>query len=469
MFFTPPAWTLCWVQVLSLAVVVVPVVCQGAEYVVGPGQALAEVGDVPWEALEPGDVVVIHARPEPYRAKWVICRRGTEDRPIVVRGVPDAEGKLPVIDGRDAVTRGQLNFWGEERGVIKIGGANRPADATPAHIVIEGLEIRSARTPFQFTGRNGETAYAKNAACIFIEKGEHITVRGCVLHDSGNGLFSSPGTKRVLVESCWIHGNGIEGSIYEHNNYTSSQGITFQFNRFGPLRAGCSGNNLKDRSAGLVVRYNWIEGGNRALDLVDGSPQSSTDEFDYRKTFVYGNVLIKRDEPGNNQVVHYGGDSNNLDRYRKGTLYFYSNTIVSQRPGTTVLFRCSSAEERVDCRNNIVYVTAAGRSLAVFGGEGTVELADNWFKEGWRESHSAGEGKVVQRGRMLTGAAPGFRDEAAEDYRLADGSPCLAAGGELPAAALPDHRPVRQYVPHRASAPRQAASPLDLGAFGKGP
>lgn len=129
------------------------------EYRVGPNQALAEVEEVPWESLEPGDSVLIHARPQPYRAKWVICRRGTPEQPILVRGVPSADGTLPVIDGRDAVTRRELNYWGEARGVIKVGGANRPEDTVPARIVIENLDIRSGRQPYRFTGRDGKTTW----------------------------------------------------------------------------------------------------------------------------------------------------------------------------------------------------------------------------------------------------------------------------------------------------------------------
>jgi CRISPR/Cas system-associated exonuclease Cas4 (RecB family) len=49
----------------------------------------------------------------------------------------------------------------------------------------------------------------------------------------------------------------------------------FQYNRFGPLCAGCNGNALKDRSIDTVVRYNWIESGNRQLDLVDAEDDPS--------------------------------------------------------------------------------------------------------------------------------------------------------------------------------------------------
>jgi hypothetical protein len=210
-----------------------------AVYEVGPAKPFEAVGEVPWEALEPGDMVLIHHRPEPYREKWVICRAGTEQRPITVRGVPGPDGQLPVIDGRDAVTRPELNFWNEARSIIKIGGANRPPDTLPEHIIVENLEVRSARPGFTFTGRAGvPETYASNAAPIFIEKGRHITLRNCVLHDSGNGLFIASGASEVLAEGCHIYGNGIEGSIYEHNSYTQASGLTFQFNRYGRLREG---------------------------------------------------------------------------------------------------------------------------------------------------------------------------------------------------------------------------------------
>ncbi len=70
-----------------------PLPAAAVDYVVGPGMPYASVGDVPWESLEPGDNVLIHWRPEPYREKWVICRRGTPERPIAVRGVPRPGGR----------------------------------------------------------------------------------------------------------------------------------------------------------------------------------------------------------------------------------------------------------------------------------------------------------------------------------------------------------------------------------------
>ena len=170
----------------------------------------------------------------------------------------------------------------------------------------------------------------------------------------------------------------------------------FQNNRFGPLRARCPGNNLKDRSAGLVVRDNWIEGGNRALDLVDadGSPELR-DAPAYRATWVYGNVLIKLDDAPNNQVVHYGGDSGKPEWYRKGTLHFFHNTVVSRRTKRTTLFGLSTNDERVEARNNLIWNRVGGAQLAVCDGPGRIALGTNWLPRGWVKTHGFTGGDIT--------------------------------------------------------------------------
>jgi len=433
-----------------------------ADIHVGPGQAYSDIGDVAWESLSPGDTVFIHARPTPYLAKWVVNRVGTPGAPITVRGVPDANGALPIIHGEGATTRPQLNYWNEERGILKIGGSNSPPDSTPAYIVVENLHFRRARGAF--SGRNGASSYAANAAGIYVEKGNHITVRNCVLEDSGNGLFVASATSDMVIERNYILGNGNAGSIYEHNAYTEARSILYQFNRFGPLCGGCLGNNLKDRSSGTVIRFNWIESGNRQLDLVDaeGSPDIVGDPA-YLQTFVYGNVLIEPDGAGNSQIAHFGGDSGATANYR-GTLYFWNNTVVSTRTGNTTLLRLSSNGQTAEVRNNIVYVTAAGNRLALSDSAGTLRYGWNLFKPGIVASHSGVTGVVTDLGGNLTAASPGFADEAMQEFRLRDTSPARDAAGALPAAvaAFPLDS---DYVKHQAKAARHADAALDMGAY----
>ena len=443
---------------------------EAATYMVGPGQPYATPSAVPWESLQPGDIVLIQWRSTPYTDKWVICRQGTAAAPIVVRGVAGPGGERPIIDGSGATTRLPLDYWGETRAVIKIGGASIPSDTMPRYIVIENLDVRGARPPNTFIDDGGATqSYSANAAAIWIEKGEHITIRNNAIHDSGNGLFVSsaePNISRdILIEGNAIYDNGNVGSLYEHNTYTEALGITYQYNYFGAPKSGAGGNNLKDRSAGLVVRNNWIEGGNRQLDLVETDSATIQNDPAYRETFVYGNVLIETDGAGNRQITHYGGDNGTTSTYRKGTLFFYNNTLVSYRTDRTTLFRLSSNDERADARNNIFYVTAAGSTLSLLDETGVLDLSHNWFKPGRVSTFGTLTGVIHDDGTSVVGSAPGFRNEAAQDFRLAAGSANTNAGAPLAGEAIPENVLANEYVKHQGSKTRSNDGVLDIGAF----
>jgi len=441
-------------------------------YEVGDGKPYASIGAVPWESLAAGDSVLIYWRATAYREKWVIGRAGTSGSPIVVRGVAGPGGALPVIDGESATTRLALDYWNEQRSVIKIGGSSIPADILPRYIVVENLDIRGARPPNTFTNDSGGgQTYAVNAAAVHVERGEHITIRGCILRDSGNGLFVSSSddeaARDILIERNYILGNGNSGSIFEHNVYVAGIGMVFQYNRFGPLLSGAGGNNLKDRSAGLVVRYNWIEGGNRQLDLVDGEDSVLIrDDPGYTTTQVYGNVLIEPAGAGNKQIVHYGGDSGATGDYRNGTLHFYHNTVISQRTDSTTLFRLSTNANSCDARNNIVYVITSGSGLAVLDSDGVLDLSHNWFKPGWVDSFGGLNGTINDDGTSIETASPGFVSLASQLFNLAAGSVCVDAATLLSPAALPDHDVTREYVKHQSSQPRiPTGASHDVGAF----
>ncbi|MGE3180342.1 MAG: polysaccharide-degrading enzyme, partial [Phycisphaerae bacterium] len=371
------------------ALIAVPETVQATIFDVGTGQPYPTVGAVPWETLQAGDRVRIHWRPEPYHEKFVINGIGAAGPSIVVQGILGPEGQRPVIDGENATTRPQLNYWNQDRSVIKVGGSSTPNVDIARWILIENLDIRGARPSASFTSTAGIVqSYRSNAAAVHVERGEFVAIRNCIIRDSANGIFVSSSedyiARDIFIERNYIHSNGLPGNIFVHNTYTAGLRVTYEGNRFGPLAPGAGGNNLKDRSAGLIVRYNWIEGGNRQLDLVDAE-DSGTLQNDpaYRTTHVYGNVLIEPDDAGNRQIIHYGGDSGNETGYRKGTLHLYFNTIVSTRVGRTTFMRLSTDEEHCDARNNIVFVTDNGNQLSMLDDAGTLSLRNNWLKPGW--------------------------------------------------------------------------------------
>jgi hypothetical protein len=452
-----------------------PCLLSATTYEVGPGKPLASVGAVPWESLNPGDTVLIYWRSTPYKEKFVLARVGTQAAPITVRGVLGPNGERPVLDGAGATTRAQLAYPSRVRGVIKIGSATVPfADGTtvmPKWLVIENLEIMNAHAPNTFTGPTGASeTYTSPASAIYIEFGENITVRNCDMHHNGNGFFAfssdTLASRNILVEGNSIHDNGNVGSNFEHNVYVESIGITFQYNHLGALLPGAGGNNLKDRSAGLVVRYNWIEHSNRQLDLVHAE-DSALIRADprYRATHVYGNVIIEHPNSGNNDICFYGGDGGSAQKFRKGTLYFYNNTIVSDRTDATRLFRMATNDESIDARNNIAYVSAAGANLQLLDSFGRLTLTQNWFKTGYTPFVvNRPKGTITDNGTM-TGSSPGFVSEAGQDYHLISSSPAIDDGAPLNPAVLPANDVVREYVKHLGSVARTITNVIDIGAY----
>jgi hypothetical protein len=227
---------------------------------------------------------------------------------------------------------------------------------------------------------------------------------------------------------------------------------------------------LKDRSAGSVVRYNWIEGGNRQLDLVDSGSATLRNDPRYRETYVYGNILMEPAGDGNRQIVHYGGDGGSTANYRKGTLYFYHNTVVSKRTDRTTLYRLSTNEEQADTRNNILYLAAAGgNTFSFLDNTGTVLLSHNWLKPGWVVSFNVPPaGSVMDDGTSVLGTTPGFADEAGQDYRLATNSACINSGGALSPPVISNYNVSRQYQKHQTSEARPSDGTLDIGAYERG-
>ena len=466
----------------------------GKDYAVGPGKEYASIGAVPFEKLESGDTVRIFWRKEHYREKMMIGGVGNVAQPVRVCGVPGPHGELPVIDGENATTRRELDFpydGHQPRGLVIIGHRHdEPYERTPSHIVLEGLEVRNGSPPFSFTDKFGKvTPYSTIAAGIFVERAAHLTIRGCVVTENNNGIFIGTGggvglTEDVLLERNHIHHNGSLAEYYEHNVYNEVSGVTYQFNRFGPPRGGKNGPlgaNIKERSAGVVIRYNWIEDGAHVLDIVDAQEaMASTVRMpSFHATFVYGNVILRGRASGS--MIHYGGDSGEFKNYRKGTLHFYNNTVVVKNDDyadyqSAAVFELSTQDEHLEAKNNVFWSTVTPTALRPVGllgsrdqvTSGVARLSRNWLATGWTPLDLTPGATVAVKAEItgvegsVRGASPGFVDAHADDYRLAPAS-ALRGGGQ---ALGQDDLPLAfQYIRHQNGAPRRDGAKPTLGAL----
>ncbi|WP_437725651.1 right-handed parallel beta-helix repeat-containing protein [Sorangium sp. So ce861] len=458
----------------------------GRDFQVGPGKAFEALGDVPFETLAAGDTVRVFWRAEGYHEKIMLGGQGTAEQPIRLCGVPGPNGELPVIDGEGATTRPELDFpfdGHQVRGLIVVGHKHDdPYDLDPSHIVIEGLEIKNASPPHRFTDKSGSAAsYAGNAAGIFVERGDHVTIRACEVHENANGLFIGTAggdilTENVLIESNYIHDNGSLSDFNEHNVYNEASNVIYQFNRFGPTRGG-NGNNIKERSAGVVIRYNWIEDGAHLIDLVDA--QEATDSValpSFHETFIYGNVLLRTGYGPS--MIHYGGDSGQTEYYRKGTLHFFSNTVFVKNDTyrdyeRSAVFEASTNDERIHARNNVFASTQEPtdiRAVTFLGDRddvaaGVLVLAGNWVRKGWSAFDPVPGPRLIGRvdglESSIFGVDPSFASAASHDFIPASGAPLIEAGAALEGLPPVDY----QYEPHQQAKRRSDGARLTIGAF----
>jgi hypothetical protein len=195
--------------------------------------------------------------------------------------------------------------------------------------------------------------------------------------------------------------------------------------------------------------------------LVDSDHADLIDQPAYRETFVYGNILVEP-ESGNSQIIHYGGDSGDETRYRKGTLHLFHNTIVSTRSGNTTLARLSSNDESMLAQGNIVYVMGSGSSLGIVDGAGDTTLDGNWLPTGYQDSHSALSGTLTATANV-EGTSPGFIDVDGQTFALIQDADARDAGSTLD--VFMTHPLTWQYEVHQGASSRVDEGAPDLGAF----
>lgn len=476
----------------------------GTVYEVGEGKPFTSIGAVPFKTLAPGSAVRIHYRATPYREKISISTSGTASQPICIVGVPGPAGQLPVIDGKDATTSNNMHFdfdGMQQRALLMIMGEDWGDQ--PEHIHIEGLHLANAHPENRFTTAGGQSrSYTSNAASVMIQRGANITLTGLVLTGSGNGFFTAATgdpemhVRNITLQYSHIYGNGTN-SDQHHNIYTESEGMVIQFNRFGPLRSGSGGNNIKDRSAGTIIRYNWIEGGAHLIDLVEseGGYDILSQNPNYDKAWVYGNIMISPNGSGTGRnMIHFGGDlggeqegpsdicgfgggQDPTECYRKGPLYFYNNTVITHTTPaewccSKTYFRLQTDEQLIEVFNNVFHVAEPRGYVSYMNRRGSANFGVNlinpgvsgqialFYNKGGAASAITGLDNLIV---LEDDGDTGFVNLAGGDYRLTASSPAVNRGQAVNGANL---LPVSfEYVKHQGATARAVNGFIDLGAY----
>ncbi|MFZ6710120.1 hypothetical protein [Undibacterium sp. TC9W] len=494
-------------------------------YDVGVGKTYTTLGQLPWSLLKGCDTVRIYAKPNnmPYH-EMILISAGTNLTPTapnkfmrvigvpdpvtgarpIIDGAPDAQGKLATqletLPGQAARTLQYHDNASTTRALYKLGlvmvgpqaGYNYN-NGPVGYIGIENLDIRNSVYGNSFSDAQGKKtdSYAAFGTCLFVEAAAHLVVKNNVMHNCGNGLFinSKNGTllelsQDVLIEANTFYNNGnapianVTNGYSEHNSYTEARDIIFQYNYFGDVRPGAFGDCLKDRSSGLIVRYNTFASScGLQLHLMDSTGGNALiyGEPNYASTYVYGNLFDVTPGSNNTNLVNYGGDSGLTANYRQGTLFFYNNTMVVRGDAThgiypeTLMFNLGMPNAVADVRNNLFYALpvtpgSPGKVQAMALGKGTVNMTNNWVSPNAAQywvGHLTGA--VVNGWNTNLGANnnPVLANVAQHDYRPALGSPLINAGnglGNLTSNLLPVAQPGAVIL-------RKQDGMIDIGAF----
>ena len=334
---------------------------------VGPSHPHKHLRSIDWNGLKPGDEVRIHARPEPYRKKLIIRSSGTRKQPIIIRGISDKAGNKPVIDGAKALAFQKTDIQLSRRALIIVGDSQIRAN----HIILDNLEMRNANNTQQFIYSKTLETYAANGTAVYIQNGHNVTIQNCHIHSCCIGIQTAyyPDVDNVVLRGNYIHNNGdFTRQRWGHNVYMSGRRTLIEFNHFGELVS--DGNNIKDRSQAVIIRYNWIQGGmSRQIDLVE------TNRYPMAHAWVYGNTIINGQKTKNPKMILFGGDLPEKTTSRSGLLYFFNNTVHFNKNAIDAFIIIN----RADCSgflSNNAFV-GGGLTPRIISGPGRVTGSNN--------------------------------------------------------------------------------------------
>lgn len=279
--------------------------------------------------------------------------------------------------------------------------------------LIENVELRNATAP----GNEGAAIRAE---------GKDLTLRGVTIRGSQVGLFAADrDDSTVLVEHCEFDRNGgVTGNVHSLNVGRVKRFIL----RDSWVHHGISGHLVKVRARDTSIETNRLTeqtgSGSYELDLPVGG-----------RAIVIGNVLQQDSNTLNPIMLSYGEEGLADTAEESNYLYAANNTFVTRTGGGIEFARVQP------------------------GMTGPVRFVNNVF---------AGTGSITFFAAQLDANCtdPGvFRDEAAYDFHLAEGSACVNAGIDASAGSPVPLRAERQYVHPLSSEPRVLVGPIDCGAF----
>lgn len=399
----------------------------GGDYEVGAGKQYATIASTPaltnWA---PGTIMRIWntdttgSNPTIYREYYNIQKDGTPTQPIIVCGVADSKGNLPILDGQDATAQSDVDTNAGDGIITLWHGAGhygywQDGSIGPNYVSVTGLHLRNGNSTLKryAPGGSSEVNWDNFTACLNFRSGSYVDISGNELDNCANGMFTAENASNAwatITQNLTFMGNHVQQSgdpgdaSGTHQEYVQTYYALLEGNRIdNPTQY--AGSMFKWRGVEGIFRYNFVgDGGQRLFDLVenqDGPDYMTFEQYlggglygygdqaganviagyqeSAQKDFIYGNEMFGTSAWGQ---IHYAGDQGVDGMWiRNGILYAYSNTLDNAQ----VIFDNGEAgnggnpflQARFVARNNIFWARTpswTGDIQMVFGKYATVIL-----------------------------------------------------------------------------------------------
>lgn len=384
------------------------------------------------EGARAGDEVVI--APGTYSFRVYLTQQGTPARPIIIRALDPT--RPPVWDfGATLVENapGSYTAGDRGRGGWQFSGAQ--------NYQLSGIVFRHCRT-----------ASFNSAGIRYYNTTTNLSIKDCVFALNDNGLTGGTQNSQATVEFCEFNANGnLNASLSSptHNIYVYGGFLTM---RYCYIHDCVQGENFHIRCRDSVLEYNWFaRANNYEGDLMTDDDFSGAGPF--TQTMVLrGNIFVQNALPGNHSQVVALYNDGGLTNLTLSVRMLY-NTFVGVNTNSALVHVSNATGTRMtaEISDNIIYGTKTP-VLIENAAAAVVTGINNWMHT------NASAGPLTGSVRSVS---PGFRNPAAQDYTLTNGSPCIGAAGL--AAGLPGKEYFRNETTNRLCRIRPAAQ--DLGAF----
>ncbi|MGA1983721.1 MAG: chitobiase/beta-hexosaminidase C-terminal domain-containing protein [Acidobacteriaceae bacterium] len=361
----------------------------GGDYEVGSGWAYATPIAAPaWNTWPAGTIMRIHntdtsgQNPTVYSNYMQVENSGTATQPMIVCGVADNYGNLPILDGTNATTQSTTSTALDGYGILftwpgPAGGHYnywQSGSAGPSYLTISGIHFRNATPSLNFVPPSGGSSpWVDGDGCIYLGSGSYIDIVGDELDTCTNGLATYANgnnayatiTQNVTVRGNHLTENGYSTEGGDHQIYNQSFYSLMEGNLLDHYLATAQGDAIKFRGIEGIIRYNYLgsdstsSGPQRLIDEVEVQDASMYVTFEgylssagdtncddsfwcigdaagpsviaayqesAQKDFIYGNAMTNAASQAEMQI-HYAEDHSGGMGAKNGSLYFFNNTM----------------------------------------------------------------------------------------------------------------------------------------------